>query len=145
MNARVADIVYASLTLLAVTAAGTAKGYLDTLGEFAFVVAVSAVGLFVAHVWSHVLAKRLNGTINREWVTTELAAGSAMLVPAVILIASAAVVYLVEGTMELTATISMSVLTVLLFAYTWLGTRALLWSLGTAGVGLLMILFKVIV
>ena len=37
--------------------------------------------------------------------------------------------------MEISVTVAMAGLTVALFAYTWLGT-ALLWSLGTAAVGI---------
>jgi hypothetical protein len=46
--------------------------------------------------------------------------------------------------LEVAVTAAMIALTVLLFAYTWVGTRALLWSLGTATVATLMTLFKVV-
>lgn len=145
MNARISGIVYAALTLLAVTAAATAKGYVDSLAEFAFVVAVSAVGLFIAHFWSQTLARRLTGGVSRAWLQHELVASSVMLVPAVVLLLIAAIVWLISGAAELSVTVAMSGLTVVLFAYTWLGTRALLWSLGTAAVAILMIVFKVVV
>ncbi len=144
MNARIANIVYASLTLLAVVAAATAKGYVSTLGEFTFVVLVSGVGLFIAHFWSHLLAQRLSRTVTKDLARHEGAISATVLVPAVILIAAAAVGQLVSGTIDWAVTIAMLALTVLLFAYTWLGTRALLWSLGTAAVAGLMTVFKVV-
>jgi hypothetical protein len=145
VNARIAGIVYSSLTLLAVVAAATAKGYVDTLGEYSFLVAVSAVGLFVAHFWSHVLGLRLTGDLDREAVSHEAVDSSTVLVPAVVLLIAAAVTYLITGSLEVSVTVAMAVLTAGLFAFTWLGTRALLWSLGTAAVGVVMIVFKVVV
>lgn len=144
MNARVSGIVYASLTLLAVTAAATAKGYVESLGGFTFVVAVSAVGLFIAHFWSQLLAARLTRKVNRDLLVHEVVDSSTMLVPAVVLITIAGLASLFSGAMEVAVTAAMIGLTVLLFAYTWLGTRAVMWSLGTAAVGALMIAFKVI-
>lgn len=145
MNARISGIVYAALTLLAVTAAATAKGYVDSLGEFSFLVAVSAVGLVIAHFWSQTLARRLTDGVTRAWLKHEAVASSVMLVPAVVLLLVAVGAWLISGSLEMSVTASMAGLTVVLFAYTWVGTRALLWSLATAGVALLMIAFKVVV
>lgn len=145
MNARIAGIVYGTLTLLAVVTAATAKGYVETLGQFCFLVVVSAVGLFVAHFWSHLLSAKLTGGVHDASVRHELVNSSTMLVPAVLLVAVALVAYLITGRLELSVTAAMVGLTVALFAYTWLGTKALLWSLGTAAVAVVMIAFKVVV
>ena len=144
MNARIAGIVYGALTLLAVVTAATAKGYVDTLGEFSFLVVVSAVGLFIAHFWSQLLSARLTTGVDRDAVVHEAVDSSTMFVPAVVLLLAAGTTYLITASMELSVTVAMAVLTVALFAYTWLGTKALLWSLGTAAVGILMIVFKVV-
>ena len=144
MNARIAGIVYGALTLLAVVTAATAKGYVETLGEFSFLVAVSAVGLFIAHFWSQLLSARLTAGVDRDAVVHEAVDSSTMFVPAVVLLVIAWITYLITASMEMSVTVAMAVLTVALFAYTWLGTKALLWSLGTAAVGILMIVFKVV-
>ena len=144
MNARIAGIVYGALTLLAVVTAATAKGYVDTLGEFSFLVVVSAVGLFIAHFWSQLRSARLTTGVDRDAVVHEAVDSSTMFVPAVVLLLAAWTTYLITASMELSVTVAMAVLTVALFAYTWLGTKALLWSLGTAAVGILMIVFKVV-
>ena len=144
MNERIAGIVYGALTLLAVVTAATAKGYVATLAEFCFLVAVSAVGLFIAHFWSQLLSARLTRGGDRDAVVHEAVDSSTMFVPAVVLLIVALVTYLITGSMEISVTVAMAGLTVALFAYTCLGTRALLWSLGTAAVGILMIVFKVV-
>jgi hypothetical protein len=145
VNARIAGIVYGALTLLAVVTAATAKGYVDTVGEFSFVVLVSAVGLFIAHFWSQLLSARLTTGVDRDAVVHEAVDSSTMFVPAVVLLVAAWVTYLITASMEISVTVAMAALTGALFAYTWLGTKALLWSLGTAAVGILMIVFKVVV
>ena len=70
---------------------------------------------------------------------------STMFVPAVLLLLVALLAYVFTASMEISVTAAMIVLTLALFAYTWLGTKALLWSLGTAAVGVVMIVFKVVV
>ena len=145
MISRLAGVVSGTLTLLAVVAATTAKGYLSTIGEFCFVVAVSAVAMFVAHFWSHLLAIRLTKGVDRRAILHEAVSSSARLVPAVVLLVVAPLADLVVGSMEVAVTAAMVALTVALFAYTWVGTRAFMWSLGTAAVGLLMTVFKVVV
>lgn len=145
MNARIAGIVYGALTLLAVVTAATAKGYVSTLGEFCFLVVVSSVGLFIAHFWSQLLSTRLTGGIDRDAIVHEAIDSSTVFVPAVVLLIVASVTHVITGSIEGSVTASMTGLTVGLFAFTWLGTKALLWSLGTAAVGILMIVFKVVV
>jgi hypothetical protein len=144
VNARIAAIVYAALTILAVTAAATAKGYVDSVADFTFVVAVSSLGLFIAHFWSQCLARRVTGGITKKWLRHEAIDSLAMVIPGAVLIVIADLLWLVTDAEDMAVTAAMSLLTLLLFAYTWLGTRALLWSLGTAAVGGLMIVFKVI-
>jgi len=145
VTSRLAGVVSGTLTLLAVVAATTAKGYLSTLGEFCFVVAVSAVAMFLAHFWSHLLAARLTKGVDRLTIRHEAVNSSARLVPAVVLLVVAVLGYVIAGSLEVAVTVAMAVLTVALFAYTWLGTRALMWSLGTAAVGTVMTVFKVVV
>lgn len=144
MNTRIAVIVYAALTTLAVTAAATTKGYVGSVSDFTFVVAVSSLGLFIAHFWSQCLARRVTGGVTKEWVRHEAIDSVAMVIPGAVLIVIADLLWLVTDAEEMAVTTAMACLTLLLFVYTWLGTRALLWSLGTAGVGIVMILFKVI-
>lgn len=148
MSHRISTIVYATLTLLAVAVAATAKGYADTLGEFFFVVMVSSLGLFVAHFWSAVLGRRLGGSeVDRAWLRHEFADSSAMVLPGVLMAVLAAVLSPVMD-FEWALTVAMGAVVALLFAYTWLGARRVggssLWAVGTAGIGVLMVIFKVV-
>lgn len=145
MNTRISTTISASLTLLAVVAAATAKGYVSTLGELSFVVAVTAVGLVVARFWSQTLARRIVGRVDRGTLTQELSTASMALLPSIVLLAVAAVAWLITGSIDVAVTAAMIGLTLALFAYTWVGTHAVLWSLGTAVVATLMTLFKVVV
>lgn len=150
---RISTSVYASLTLLAVSVAATAKGYVGSSGEFAFLVLVSAFGLAVAHYWSNVLAKRLASSdpIDRHWLREEASSSSLMLIPGVIMVLLELVASLVVDD-ESSITIGMLGLLVMLFIYTWMVVRrrrqstlsALYWALGTAAVGVLMMVFKVV-
>ncbi|MEZ5186419.1 MAG: hypothetical protein R2720_11790 [Candidatus Nanopelagicales bacterium] len=151
---RISTLVYAALSLLAIAAAATAKGYADTLAEFVFVVLVSAAGLVVAHLWSAVLARRLidPASLTRARLSHEAVTSSTMALPGVLMAVVAWLSHLVSGRIETSVTVAMGVLVVVLFAYTWAGTTrgasrlsGLLWALGTAGVGALMIVFKVLV
>ena len=144
MNTRISAVISASLTLLAVAVAATAKGYVDSLSAFTFVVCVAAVGVVIARFWAHLLTRRMVGSVDRAALTTEALNASVGLVPAAVLVIGAAVGWLASGSLEIAVTAAMIALTVLLFAYTWVGTRALLWSLGTATVATLMTLFKVV-
>ena len=144
MNTRISAVISASLTLLAVAVAATAKGYVDSLSAFTFVVCVTAVGVVIARFWAHLLTRRMVGSVDRAALTTEAVNASVGLVPAAVLVIAAAVGWLASGSLEVAVTAAMIALTVLLFAYTWVGTRALLWSLGTAMVATLMTLFKVV-
>lgn len=150
---RISAIVYASLTVLAVAAAASAKGYVDSLSEFSFVVLVTAAGLVVAHFWSTTLSVRLTapGRLTRDWLAREAIGSSVMMVPAVLMVAVAGVAWLITGTLETTVTAAMLGLVVALFAFTWVGSharvgrgRAALWALGTAAVGVVMTVFKVL-
>lgn len=149
MNQRISTIVYAALTVLAVAVAATAKGYAATLGEFAFIVMVTSVGLFVAHFWSAALGKRLTGqdALNRDWLVHEAQLSASMLLPGSAMALLAALGSLVLR-IEWAVTVSMGVLVALLFAYTWVGARRVggswLWPVGTAGIGVLMVVFKVV-
>lgn len=151
---RISGLVYASLTLLAVAVASTAKGYIDSMGEFSFVVLVSAIGLTVAHLWSEVLAHRLAGSqaMDAEWLRREAAGSAVMMVPAVAMLVLA---WGFSLFMELEAAITLGMvgLLVLMFVYTWLGVSqrtdasrfsGVLWALGTTAVGALMVIFKVV-
>ena len=71
MNARIAGTVYGALTLLSVVTAATAKGYVATLGEYSFLVAVSAIGVFIAYFWSHLRSLRLTAGVDRGAVAHE--------------------------------------------------------------------------
>ncbi len=144
MNTRISAVISASLTLLAVAVAATAKGYVDSLSAFTFVVCVAAVGVVIARFWAHLLTRRMVGSVDRAALTTEALNASVGLVPATVLVIAAALGWLVSGSLEVAVTAAMIALTVLLFVYTWVGTRALLWSLGTAVVATLMTLFKVV-
>ena len=144
MNTRISAVISASLTLLAVAVAATAKGYVDSLSAFTFVVCVAAVGVVIARFWAHLLTRRMVGSVDRAALATEALNASVGLVPAAVLVIGAAVGWLASGSLEIAVTAAMIALTVLLFAYTWVGTRALLWSLGTATVATLMTLFKVV-
>lgn len=152
-TSRIATIVYATLTLLAVSVAATAKGYVDSLGEFAFLVLISAVGLALAHFWSHALAHRLASPtgVSREMLREELYSSSLMLLPGVIMVVLSLVASLFTDP-ESAITIGMVGLLVLLFIYTWVGASqrqvgrmsSFYWGLGTAAVGALMVIFKVL-
>lgn len=144
MNTRISATISASLTLLAVAVAATAKGYVDSLAAFSFVVGVAATGFVIARFWAHLLARRIVGSVDRAALTTEAVNASVGFVPAAVLVIGAAVGWLVSGSLEMAVTAAMIALTVLLFAYTWVGTHALLWSLGTAAVAALMTVFKVV-
>jgi len=144
VNTRISAVISASLTLLAVAVAATAKGYVDSLSAFTFVVCVAAVGVVIARFWAHLLTRRMVGSVDRAALTTEALNASVGLVPATVLVIAAALGWLVSGSLEVAVTAAMIALTVLLFVYTWVGTRALLWSLGTAVVATLMTLFKVV-
>ena len=152
---RMSLVVYAALTLLATTAAANAKGYLQSMGQLVFVVLVTAVGLVLAHFWSSTLAFRTSRSAapGRDWLRAEAAHSSSMLFPGLLLAGVAWLGSFLVEDLELLVTISMSVLLVAIFAFTWAGTSRseggrwsdLLWALGTAGVGLVMIVFKVLV
>lgn len=154
MTQRISGLVYAALTLLAVAVAATAKGYIDSMAEFAFVVLVSAIGLTLAHLWSQVLAHRLAGshTLDTDWLRGEAASSAVMLVPAAVMIGIAWVAS-VAAELETAITLGMIGLLALMVAYTWLGVSqrtdasrfsGALWALGTAAVGAVMIVFKVV-
>ncbi len=152
---RISLVVYASLTLLAATAAASAKGYLDSMGELVFVVLVTAVGLVLAHFWASALAFRMSERTapGREWLRHEAVHSSTMILPGLLLAGAAWLGSFLVADFEVLVTIAMSVLLVALFAYTWVGTSRidggrwsdLLWAAGTAAVGLAMIIFKVLV
>jgi len=136
VNARIAGTVYGALTLLSVVTAATAKGYVETVGEYSFLVAVCAVGLFIAHFWSHLVSLRLTAGVDRGAVAHEAGDSSTVFVPAVLLLLVALVAHLIPGSMEISVTMAVAGLAIALFA--------LLWSFGTAAVGLLIIV-KVVV
>lgn len=152
-TARISLVVYSSLTLLATAAAANAKGYLDSLGELTFVLLVAAAGLVVAHFWAAVLAKRLQDmqAPSGGWLRAEAIHSSSMFLPGLLLVGAAWAASLLVDDFEAAVTLGMCTLVVALFAYTWVGGGSenrrdeLLWALGTAAVGGLVVVFKVLI
>lgn len=152
---RASSLVYASLTLLGVAAASAAQGYLDTTSEFAFIVLVSAAGLVVAHFWSAALAHRTvtSESLGRDWWRQEFLASSVMALPGLLMAGLAWLAFFVTEDQQNSVTLAMVGLLTVLFGFTWIaglneqGSRwtALWWALGTAVVGGLMIVFKLVV
>jgi hypothetical protein len=151
---RVSSVVYAALSLLGVAAASAAKGYLDTTGEFAFVVLVSAAALVVAHFWSTVMAHRMvtDAALSRQWWWHEVAVSSVMFVPGLLMAGLAWLAFFLTEDFETSVTSAMLGLLIGLFGFTWVaglnepGSRwaPLWWALGTTVVGGLMIVFKLV-